>query len=82
MPYCIMLLVGGIPLFYMELALGQFHRKGSITCWGRIVPLFKGKPAIILNSFEFRIAGSSCPVHGPAVRTSKPLQRSHYIELA
>ncbi|KAK3917192.1 Sodium-dependent dopamine transporter [Frankliniella fusca] len=37
-----MLLVGGIPLFYMELALGQFHRKGSITCWGRIVPLFKG----------------------------------------
>ncbi|KAJ1521895.1 hypothetical protein ONE63_002232 [Megalurothrips usitatus] len=41
-PYCIMLLIGGIPLFYMELALGQFHRKGSITCWGRIVPLFKG----------------------------------------
>ncbi|KAE8740053.1 hypothetical protein FOCC_FOCC014438, partial [Frankliniella occidentalis] len=38
-----MLLVGGIPLFYMELALGQFHRKGSITCWGRIVPLFKGQ---------------------------------------
>lgn len=38
-----MLLVGGIPLFYMELALGQFHRKGAITCWGRLVPLFKGK---------------------------------------
>lgn len=42
-PYGIMLLVGGIPLFYMELALGQFHRKGAITCWGRLVPLFKGK---------------------------------------
>uniref|UniRef100_A0A1B6MBJ9 Transporter n=1 Tax=Graphocephala atropunctata TaxID=36148 RepID=A0A1B6MBJ9_9HEMI len=41
-PYCIMLFVGGIPLFYMELALGQFHRKGAITCWGRIVPLLKG----------------------------------------
>uniref|UniRef100_A0A182NPH8 Transporter n=1 Tax=Anopheles dirus TaxID=7168 RepID=A0A182NPH8_9DIPT len=25
-PYCIMLLFGGLPLFYMELALGQFHR--------------------------------------------------------
>ncbi|KOB76428.1 Transporter [Operophtera brumata] len=36
-----MLVVGGIPLFYMELALGQFHRKGAITCWGRLVPLFK-----------------------------------------
>ena len=38
-----MLLVGGIPLFYMELALGQYNRKGAITCWGRICPLFKGK---------------------------------------
>ncbi|XP_040062555.2 sodium-dependent dopamine transporter [Ixodes scapularis] len=37
-----MLSVGGIPLFFMELALGQYHRKGAITCWGRLVPLFKG----------------------------------------
>ncbi|RWS27411.1 sodium-dependent noradrenaline transporter-like protein [Leptotrombidium deliense] len=41
LPYLIMLAVGGIPLFYMELALGQYHRKGAITCWGKIVPLFK-----------------------------------------
>ncbi|XP_050310812.1 sodium-dependent dopamine transporter [Anthonomus grandis grandis] len=41
-PYCIMLVVGGIPLFYMELALGQYNRKGAITCWGRLCPLFKG----------------------------------------
>lgn len=41
-PYCIMLVVGGIPLFYMELALGQHNHKGAITCWGRLVPLFKG----------------------------------------
>ncbi|XP_065578295.1 sodium-dependent dopamine transporter-like isoform X2 [Artemia franciscana] len=41
-PYIIMLCIGGIPLFFMELALGQFHRKGAITCWGRIVPLLKG----------------------------------------
>ena len=42
-PYIIMLAVGGIPLFFMELALGQFHRKGAITCWGRLVPAFKGQ---------------------------------------
>ncbi|ESO97642.1 hypothetical protein LOTGIDRAFT_103896 [Lottia gigantea] len=41
-PYLVMLLVGGIPLFYMELALGQFNRTGAITCWGRLCPLFKG----------------------------------------
>jgi SNF family Na+-dependent transporter len=36
-----MLLVGGIPLFYMELALGQHERKGAITTWGNLVPIFK-----------------------------------------
>ncbi|KAJ8312840.1 LOW QUALITY PROTEIN: hypothetical protein KUTeg_010213 [Tegillarca granosa] len=41
-PYGLMLLLGGIPLFYMELALGQFNRTGAITCWGRLCPLFKG----------------------------------------
>ncbi|XP_068234602.1 sodium-dependent dopamine transporter [Palaemon carinicauda] len=41
-PYCVMLVLGGIPLFFMELALGQYNRKGAITCWGRLVPLFKG----------------------------------------
>lgn len=38
-----MLVIGGIPLFYMELALGQYNRKGAITCWGRLCPLFKGE---------------------------------------
>lgn len=51
-PYCVMLLVGGIPLFYMELALGQHNRKGAITCWGRLVPLFKGIGyAVVLIAF-------------------------------
>ncbi|XP_055531694.1 sodium-dependent dopamine transporter isoform X2 [Wyeomyia smithii] len=51
-PYIVMLLVGGIPLFYMELALGQFNRKGAITCWGRLVPLFKGIGyAVVLIAF-------------------------------
>ncbi|ALC41674.1 DAT [Drosophila busckii] len=51
-PYCIMLIVGGIPLFYMELALGQHNRKGAITCWGRLVPLFKGIGyAVVLIAF-------------------------------
>ena len=37
-----MLVFGGIPLFYMELALGQYYRTGAITCWARVCPLFKG----------------------------------------
>lgn len=30
-PYIICLCIGGIPLFFMELALGQYHRKGLQT---------------------------------------------------
>ncbi|XP_055694630.1 sodium-dependent serotonin transporter [Lutzomyia longipalpis] len=41
-PYCIMLLLGGLPLFYMELALGQFHRCGCLSIWKRICPALKG----------------------------------------
>ncbi|XP_053555806.1 sodium-dependent serotonin transporter-like [Bombina bombina] len=41
-PYAIMAIFGGVPLFYMELALGQFHRTGAISIWKRICPIFKG----------------------------------------
>ncbi|KAK3786209.1 hypothetical protein RRG08_034556 [Elysia crispata] len=51
-PYSLMLLLGGIPLFYMELALGQFNKSGAITCWGAICPLFKGTGwAVVLIAF-------------------------------
>ncbi|XP_052800617.1 sodium-dependent dopamine transporter-like [Mya arenaria] len=51
-PYGLMLIFGGIPLFYMELALGQFYRTGAITCWARICPLFKGIGwAVVLIAF-------------------------------
>jgi hypothetical protein len=50
-----MLLVGGIPLFYMELALGQHERRGAITCWGNLVPLFKvGLCQVLLYLFSCR----------------------------
>ncbi|XP_017835608.1 sodium-dependent serotonin transporter [Drosophila busckii] len=41
-PYCIFLIFGGLPLFYMELALGQFHRCGCLSIWKRICPALKG----------------------------------------
>lgn len=41
-PYFIQLLLCGLPLFYMELALGQFHQTGLFTLWEKICPLLKG----------------------------------------
>lgn len=43
-PYFLMLIFLGLPLFYMELALGQFHRCGAIAIWKKLCPMFTGKP--------------------------------------
>ncbi|OAF71548.1 5HT transporter [Intoshia linei] len=40
--YVIMLIFGGLPLFYMELALGQVQRTGCISVWKKICPMMKG----------------------------------------
>uniref|UniRef100_T1KQK1 Transporter n=3 Tax=Tetranychus urticae TaxID=32264 RepID=T1KQK1_TETUR len=40
-PYTIMLLFVGLPLFFMELAFGQYASEGPITIW-KISPLFQG----------------------------------------
>lgn len=47
-PYTLMLIFGAVPLFYMELILGQFNRQGPVSVW-RICPLFKGKYQQIFN---------------------------------
>lgn len=42
-PYFLMLIFGAVPLFYMELILGQYNRQGPISVWKNVCPLFKGK---------------------------------------
>lgn len=41
-PYVIMLVFGAIPIFFLELCLGQYIKKGPITVWNKICPLMKG----------------------------------------
>lgn len=41
-PYFLMLFVCGIPLLLMELAVGQYTRRGPIAAMEKICPLFKG----------------------------------------
>nr|XP_043895354.1 sodium- and chloride-dependent creatine transporter 1-like [Solea senegalensis] len=40
-PYLLIVFVGGIPIFFMEISLGQFMKAGGINVWN-IAPLFKG----------------------------------------
>ncbi|KAM3588189.1 uncharacterized protein V6R79_023709 [Siganus canaliculatus] len=41
-PYLIFLFACGVPVFFLETALGQFTSEGGITCWRKISPLFEG----------------------------------------
>ncbi|XP_056461007.1 sodium- and chloride-dependent betaine transporter-like [Gadus chalcogrammus] len=42
LPYCVLALLSGVPLFLMENALGQFTQEGTITCWKKLCPLLEG----------------------------------------
>ncbi|XP_076046810.1 sodium-dependent neutral amino acid transporter B(0)AT3 [Oratosquilla oratoria] len=41
-PYLIMLAIEGIPIFYLELAVGQRLRKGAIGVWNQVSPYCGG----------------------------------------
>nr|XP_048689079.1 sodium- and chloride-dependent creatine transporter 1 [Caretta caretta] len=40
-PYLLIAVLGGVPIFFLETSLGQFMKAGSINVWN-IAPLFKG----------------------------------------
>ncbi|MGH0149959.1 UNVERIFIED_CONTAM: hypothetical protein FKN15_027690 [Acipenser sinensis] len=41
-PYFIFLFGGGLPVFFLEVALGQYTSQGGITCWEKLCPIFTG----------------------------------------
>ena len=41
-PYLVMLVLAALPIFYMELALGQFGRLGPNKVFGKLAPISRG----------------------------------------
>lgn len=58
-PYLIMLFLCGMPLFFMELSLGQYIALGPVTSWAAICPLAKGEFGSYLSYFPVFV----WPVH-------------------
>lgn len=42
-PYFVMVLVIGLPIFFAELFVGQYSGLGPIKAYGRLAPFFQGK---------------------------------------
>lgn len=62
-PYFIFFFTCGIPVFFLEVALGQYTSQGSVTAWRKICPLLQGECS----------RSPSCPPLGPASRLAPPL---------
>ena len=41
-PYLVMQLCVGLPIFFLEFVIGQYTSSGPIKLFGRIAPIFKG----------------------------------------
>uniref|UniRef100_A0A672HGB7 Transporter n=1 Tax=Salarias fasciatus TaxID=181472 RepID=A0A672HGB7_SALFA len=41
-PYIVFLVFCGIPIFFLETALGQYTSEGGVTAWRKICPMFEG----------------------------------------
>ena len=41
-PYFIMLVVVGLPIFFMEFVIGQYMKSGPVKLFGNIAPIFSG----------------------------------------
>lgn len=48
-PYLLIVFIGGIPVFFLEIALGQFMKQGGVSAWN-IAPLFKGRNLSVILS--------------------------------
>lgn len=54
-PYILFLLTCGIPIFFLEVSLGQLTGQGGITCWRKICPLFEGTASSIKHLIQWNI---------------------------
>ncbi|CAL8236839.1 unnamed protein product [Boreogadus saida] len=41
-PYTVLAVLCGLPLFLMETAIGQYTQEGAVTCWRKLCPLAQG----------------------------------------
>uniref|UniRef100_A0A3B4U4U1 Transporter n=1 Tax=Seriola dumerili TaxID=41447 RepID=A0A3B4U4U1_SERDU len=52
-PYGLLAVVCGIPLFLLETSSGQYTQEGFITCWRKLCPLAQGYGQAVMKLYDF-----------------------------
>uniref|UniRef100_A0A3Q3VNQ0 Transporter n=1 Tax=Mola mola TaxID=94237 RepID=A0A3Q3VNQ0_MOLML len=53
-PYGFLLLFCGLPLFFLETALGQYTSEGGVTAWRKICPMLQGTNQRVMHWIRHR----------------------------
>lgn len=72
LPYALFLLTCGIPIFFLEVSLGQMTRQGGITCWKKICPLFEGPSSSVKYLARFTMFYNGMTSHHDRFRLRQP----------
>lgn len=60
-PYLLFLFTCGIPLFFLETALGQYTSQGGVTAWRKICPILEGESSFSIYWQHFLTISDSDP---------------------
>ena len=52
-PYIIMLFAAGLPVFFLEIAIGQYAGVGPIKLFGRLAPILRGVGLVSMRLYLF-----------------------------
>lgn len=58
--YFIAMIFCGIPIFFQEVAIGQYLGSGGMTLVGKLCPILSGKNCISLNNNKSTFYNSNC----------------------
>lgn len=50
-PYFVCLFGAGVPVYFLEVAIGQYWQNGGITVWRLIQPIMKGNDTLLMIEF-------------------------------
>ncbi len=60
-PYALFLFTCGIPIFFVEVSVGQLTSQGGITCWKQMSPALGGAANSIIN-YQLSIINCFCSI--------------------